>query len=103
MPLNQENKYYDFEELFFEKNCNIDDIIINFFSKYRNIIKGDTEYIIYKIKKIINDDRKILMELNGDGKDLWNRVGKISYIKHNVSPDQNNDKEYYIYCIHSFI
>jgi hypothetical protein len=103
MPLNQENKYYDFEELFFEKNCNIDDIIINFFSKYRNIIKGDTEYIIYKIKKIINDDRKILMELNGDGKDLWNRVGKISYIKHNVSPDQNNGKEYYIYCIHSFI
>jgi len=103
MPLNQENKYYDFEELFFEKNCNIDDIIINFFSKYRNIIKGDTEYIIYKIKKIINDDRKILMELNGDGKDLWNRVGKISYVKHNVSPDQNNGKEYYIYCIHSFI
>ena len=43
------------------------------------------------------------MELNGDGKDLWNRVGKISYIKHNVSPDQNNGKEYYIYCIHSFI
>jgi hypothetical protein len=103
MPLNSENKYYDFEELFFEKNCNIDDIIINFFSKYRNIIKGDTEYIIYKIKKNINDDRKILMELNGDGKDLWNRVGKISYIKHNVSPDQNNGKEYYIYCIHSFI
>jgi hypothetical protein len=103
MPLNSENKYYDFEELFFEKNCNIDDIIINFFSKYQNIIKGDTEYIIYKIKKIINDDRKILMELNGDGKDLWNRVGKISYVKHYVSPDQNNGKEYYIYCIHSFI
>jgi len=103
MPLNQENKYYDFEELFFEKNCNIDDIIINFFSKYQNIIKGDTEYIIYKIKELIKNDRKILMELNGDGKDLWNRVGKISYIKHNVSPDQNNGKEYYIYCIHSFI
>jgi len=103
MPLNQENKYYDFEELFFEKNCNIDDIIINFFSKYQNIIKGDTEYIIYKIKELIKNDRKILMALNGDGKDLWNRVGKISYVKHNVSPDENNGKEYYIYCIHSFI
>jgi hypothetical protein len=103
MPLNQENKYYDFEELFFEKNCNIDDIIMNFFLKYQNFIKGDTEYIIYKIKELIKDDRKILMALNGDGKDWLNRVGKISYIKHYVIPDKNNGKEYYIYCIHSFI
>ncbi len=23
MPINTDNKYYDFEELFFEKNCDI--------------------------------------------------------------------------------
>lgn len=32
-----------------------------------------------------------------------NRVGKISYIKHYVIPEQNNSKEVYVYCINSFI
>lgn len=103
MPLTRENKYYDFEELFFEKDCNIDNIIINFFFKYKNIIKGDTEYITYKIKKIIMNDRKLLMKINGDGKDYMKRIGKNSFIKHNVIPEQNDDKEYYIYSINSFI
>jgi len=103
MPLTTENKYYDFEELFFEKDCNIDNIIINFFVKYKDIIKGDTEYITYKIKKIIMNDRNLLMEINGDGKDYYNRIGKNSFIKHYVIPEQNDDKEYYIYSINSFI
>ena len=103
MPLTKENKYYDFEELFFEKNCNIDNIIINFFFKYKDIIKGDTEYITYKIKKIIMNDRNLLMRINGDGKDYMKRIGKNSFIKHHVIPEQNNDKEYYIYSINSFI
>jgi len=47
MPLT--GKFYDFDELFFEKNCNIDDIIVNFFSKYTDCITGDIEYISYKI------------------------------------------------------
>jgi len=102
MPINEENKNYDFE-LFFEKNCNIDDIITTFFLKNQDIIKGDSEYVIYKIKEIIENDRKTLMIINGDGKDWLNRVGKISYIKHYVIPDQNNGKEYYIYSINSFI
>ena len=103
MPLTLENKYYDFEELYFEKNCNIDDIIINFFSKYKDIIMGDKEYITYKIKKTIDDDRKTLMKINGDGKDYLNRIGKQNFIKHDVIPEQNNGKEYYIYSINSFI
>lgn len=103
MPLTTENKYYDFEELFFEKDCNIDNIIINFFVKYKDIIKGDTEYITYKIKKIIMNDRNLLMEINGDGKDYYKRIGKNSFIKHYVIPEQNDDKEYYIYSINSFI
>jgi hypothetical protein len=103
MPLTTENKYYDFEELFFEKDCNIDNIIINFFVKYKDISKGDTEYITYKIKKIIMNDRNLLMEINGDGKDYYKRIGKNSFIKHYVIPEQNDDKEYYIYSINSFI
>ena len=103
MPLTKENKYYDFEELFFEKDCNIDNIIINFFLKYKDIIIGDTEYITYKIKKIIMNDRNLLMKINGDGKDYMKRIGKNSFIKHYVIPEQNNDKEYYIYSINSFI
>jgi hypothetical protein len=97
-----DNKYYDFEEIFFEKNCDIDNIINNFFNKYEEI-KGDKEYITYKIKKLIENDRQILNELNGKGQDPLNRIGKVSYLTHNVIPEQNNNKEYYIYCIHSFI
>jgi hypothetical protein len=102
MPIDSENKYYDFEELNFEANCDIDNIINNFFSKY-NEIKGDYEYITYKIKKIIEDDRRFLMSINGQGQDILNRIGKISFVKHYVIPEQNNGKEFYVYSIHSFI
>jgi hypothetical protein len=43
------------------------------------------------------------MKINGDGKDYLNRIGKVSYIRHYVIPEKNNGKEYYIYCINSFI
>jgi negative regulator of sigma E activity len=102
IPINS-NKKFDFEELFFEKNCDIDNIITNFFIKYNEYIKGDTEYITFKIKKLIDEDRKILTEMNGNGQDILNRIGKISYIKHDVDPEKNNGKSYYIYCINSFI
>ena len=104
MPIQKDdNKYYDFEEFFFEKDCNIDNIINDFFIKYNEIIKGDKEYIIYKIKKLIIEDRKILNRINGEKQDLYNRIGKISYLKHYVIPEQNNGKEYYVYCINTFI
>jgi len=62
MPINSDdNKYYDFEELFFEKNRDVDTIITSFFMKYKDDIKGDTEYITYKIKKLIDEDRSYLM------------------------------------------
>ena len=81
MPIqSDDHKYYDFEEIFFEKDCNIDSIINNFFIKYEEIIKGDKEYITYKIKKLIEEERKILNTINGDGKDPLNRVGKVSYL-----------------------
>lgn len=102
MPLTPDNKYYDFEELYFEKNCNVDEIIINFFSKYKDIIKGDVEYISYKIKKTVICDRNNLMRINGDGNYL-NRIRKNSFIKHVVIPEKNNNNEYYIYSINSFI
>jgi hypothetical protein len=105
MPIQKEdNKYYDFEELFFEKcKCSdIDSIINNFFLKYEEI-KGDKEYITYKIKKLIEEDRNFLMRINGEGQDPLNRIGKVSYLKHYVIPEQNNGKEYYVYCINSFI
>ena len=95
--------YYDFEELYFEKNCDIDNIITSFFTKYKDDIKGDTEYITYKIKKLIEEDRNYLMKINGNGQDILNRIGKISYIRHYVIPEKNNSKEYYVYCINSFI
>ena len=104
MPIQQDdNKYYDFEELFFEKNCNIDNIINNFFIKYEEIIKGDKEYIIYKIKKLIEEERNFLNKINGEGQDPLNRIGKVSYLRHYVIPEQNNGKEYYVYCVNSFI
>jgi len=104
MPIDSDDKkYYDFEELFFEANCDIDNIINNFFSKYNDVIKGDKEYIVYKIKKTIDSDRKILMDMNGQGQDPLNRIGKVSYVRHDVIPEQNNGKEYYVYQIHSFI
>lgn len=97
-----DKKYYDFEGLIFEADCDVDNVIYNFFSKY-NEIKGDKEYITYKIKKIIAYDRKILMDMNGQGQDSLNRVGKVTYIKHDVIPDLNNGKECYVYQINSFI
>jgi hypothetical protein len=104
MPIHaDDNKYYDFEDLDFEKNCDVDSIITRFFTKYREEIKGDTEYITYKIKKLIEEDRNYLMKINGNGQDPLNRIGKISYIRHDVIPEKNNGKEYYIYCINSFI
>jgi hypothetical protein len=104
MPISKDdNTYYDFEELYFEKGRDIDIIINNFFLKYKDVIKGDKEYITYNIKKLINEDRDLLMIINGDGQDVYNRVGKVSYIKHYVIPEQNNGKKYYVYCINSFI
>ena len=104
MPIKQtDNKYYDFEELFFEKNRDVDIIITSFFTKYKDDVKGDTEYITYKIKKLIEEDRNYLMRINGNGQDPLNRIGKISYINHYVIPEKNNGKEYYLYCINSFI
>ena len=104
MPIQTyDNKYYDFEELFFEKNCDNDSIITSFFTKYQEDIEGDTEYITYKIKKLIEEDRNFLMRINGNGQDSLNRIGKVSYIRHCVIPEKNNGKEYYIYCINSFI
>ena len=104
MPiLSSNNKYYDFEELFFEKNCDIDFILNSFFTKFKDDIKSDTEYISYKIKNLIEQDRKLLMTINGDGQDPLNRIGKISYIGHPVIPENNNGKEHFVYCVHSFI
>lgn len=103
MPITADNKYYDFEELFFEKNCDILYIINNFFMKYEERIKGDKEFVTYKIKKLIEEDRNYLNKINGEGQDPLNRIGKISYIKHYVIPEDNDGKEFYIYCIHSFI
>lgn len=103
MPIQQDDKkYYDFEPLLFERDCNIDSIINNFFIKYQEI-KGDKEYITYKIKQLILENRTFLTILNGEGQDPFNRIGKASYIIHYVIPEQNNGKEYYTYCINSFI
>ena len=97
MPISKDNYYYDFEELFFEKDCNIDNIINNFFSKYINEIKGDKEYITYKIKKTVIHDRSTLIR-----NDI-NKNVKKSFVKHYVIPEKNNGKEYYIYSINSYI
>ena len=84
MPIQQDdNKYYDFEELFFEKDCDIDSIINNFFIKYQEI-KGDKEYITYKIKKRVEEDRIFLNRINGEGQHPLNILGKVSYLKHYV-------------------
>ena len=104
MPIDtDDNTYYDFERLFFTKNLHDDDVITSFFTKYKDDIKGDTEYITYKIKKLVEEDRDYLMRMNGNGQDILNRVGKVSYIRHDVIPEKNNGKEYYIYSINSFI
>jgi len=105
MPIQpDDNKYYDFEELFFEKNCDVNIIITSFFTKYNEDIKGDTEYITDRIKKLIEEDRNYLMRrINENGQGFLDIVGKISYIRHYVIPEKNNGKEYYIYCINSFI
>ena len=97
MPISEDNYYYDFEELFFEKDCNIDEIISNFFSKYKNEIKGNKIYITYKIKKIVIHDRNTLI------KNDINKNIKKSFVKHYVTPEKNNGKEYYIYSINSYI
>jgi hypothetical protein len=103
MPIQAEDKkYYDFEEIYFEKGCDIDSIINNLFVKYKEI-KGDTEYITYKIKKRVEEDRIFLNRINGEGQHPLNIMGKVSYLKHYVIPEQNNGKEYYVYCINSFI
>ena len=70
---------------------------------HENDIKGDKDDITYRIKKLIDEDRNFLNYINGNGQDYLNRIGKISYIKHDVVAKENNGKQYYIYCINSFI
>jgi hypothetical protein len=55
------------------------------------------------MKKLIEEDRNVLNILNGEGQDPFNKIGKISYLRHYVNPEQHNGKEYYIYCITTFI
>ena len=43
------------------------------------------------------------MDINGNGEDPFNRIGKVSYVRHDVIPDLNNGKESYVFQIHSFI
>jgi len=102
MPVDEKKSAYDFEKLYFEKDKDVD-IIINSFFEHFDEIKGEKEYIKYKIKKTIEHDRRCLMEINGKGEDILNRKGKISYVKHDVIPEENNGKEYYIYCVNTFI
>lgn len=100
MPIQLDNANYDFE-ITFEKNCNINNVITYFFNQCQ--IKGDKEYIAYKIKKLIEEDRNCLTRLHSEGPDPFNRIGKISYLRHYVNPEQNNGKECYVYCINTFI
>jgi hypothetical protein len=93
----------DFETLCFDKTCDIDSIINNFFTKYKDIIYGDKEYITYIIKKQISVDRNKLGRMNEESHNPLNINGLTSYIKHYVIPEKNNMKEYYIYRIDSFI
>ena len=80
MPIAKDNKtYYDFEEIFFENDCDINSIINNFFIKYAEI-KGDKEYITYKIKKLIEEDINFLNIINSNGQGPFNRIGKFSYL-----------------------
>jgi len=39
----------------------------------------------------------------GQGQDPMNQIGKVIYVNHDVIPDLNNGKEYYVYQINSFI
>lgn len=94
---------FDFEELFFYKDCNVDAILRAFFAKYRDVIIGDTEYITYKINRLITEDRNCLLHMRANQQDPFHRVGKTSYIQHPVIPEDNNGKEYYVYCIHTFL
>jgi hypothetical protein len=100
MPINSDNKYFDFEELFFEKNSDIDFIIDGFFNKYQNSIKGNTQLISHQIKKLIIHDRNLLNNIKPNP---FNFIGKTSYIKHYVIPDHNDGKKFYVYSINSFI
>ena len=85
----------------FRKNCDADFIINRFFTKFKEVIKGDTEYISYKIKKLVEEDRVYLMKINGDGKDYLNRIGKVSYIRHYVVPEKWRQRV--LYLLHKFI
>ena len=58
MPFDTDDKmYYDFEA-----DCNIDNIVNNFFSKFNDEIKGDKEYISYKINTLINKKTPFVKE-----------------------------------------
>jgi len=70
---------------------------------HENDIKGDKDDITYRIKKLIDKDKNFLNYINGNDQYYLNRIGKISYIKHDVVPKENNGKQYYIYCINLFI
>jgi hypothetical protein len=90
------NFYYNFEQLYFYNNCDIDTVINNFFVKYNNI-KGDKEYITYEIKNIVKQDLSLLQKLG------HTNIGKTSYIRHKVIPEHNNNEPYFIYCINTYI
>lgn len=99
------NKKYDFEEIILTKDCDIDGILNNFFTKHKEVIHSgeDIEYIKYKIKQVNKEDARYMEILNESMCNIMNMVGKMSYVKHYVIPELNNGKEYYVYCIHTFI
>lgn len=96
-----DKKHYDFQ-MTFENDCDFDAVINNFFSEHTEII-GHKEYITYRIKKQIELDKRFLNAINGKRQDVLNRIGKVSYVRHDVIPEQNGGKEFYIYLINTFI
>jgi hypothetical protein len=91
------NDKHDFEMLYFEKDRNVDETIANFFLS--NDIVGDKEYITYKIKQVVDNVRQSLYNNTLP----LNICGKTVFLKHKIIPEQNNNREYYTYCLHVFI
>ena len=104
MDYTENNKNYDFDEIYFKTNCNIDEVIDNFFITNYTII-GDKEYVKNKMKKYVMKTRLEILERqkNQSTDCILKCHGLHRFLQHNVISEDNNNKDFYIYSINVFV
>lgn len=92
-------RHFDFEVLHFS-SANTEDIdatIRAFFAKYPQIV-GNKEYITYRLRRRVEEERAQLRQLQANsGNTLV--AGVRVFVQHDVIPAENGGRENYVYAL----